>query len=101
MEGDVAFDLLHDLVDVPVQHGHGSESLQIRQRSGAVVRAPAPLRIDRPQWDVREDDDGRAALEPLQILFEPLELLVPERAQAARLEIDDVDEADEVDAVVV
>ena len=54
--------------------------------------------IHRPQRDVREDDDRRAALETLDVLLEPFELLVAERAEPARLEIHDVDEADEVDA---
>jgi hypothetical protein len=63
--------------------------------------APAPLRIDRPQRDVSEDDDGRAALEALDVFLEPLELFLAEAAETARLQIDDVDEPDEVHAAFV
>jgi hypothetical protein len=58
VEGDVALDLLHHLVDVSAQHGDRSEALEIRKRLGAVLGAPAPLRIDHPQGNVSEDDDG-------------------------------------------
>ena len=71
---DVAFDLLHHLMDVTVQDRHGTKPLQIRQRAFAVVRPPSPLGIHRPERDVREDDDGRAALESLDVLLEPFEL---------------------------
>ena len=54
------FDLLRDLVDVPVEHGHRSEPREQLQRLGRIVGAPAPVGIDRPQRDVREDDDRRA-----------------------------------------
>ena len=32
MEGDVAFNLLHHLVDVAVEHGHRAETLQVAER---------------------------------------------------------------------
>ena len=101
VEGDVAFDLLHHLVDVAVEHGHRAEALEIRQRLGAIVGAPAPIRIDRPQRDVGEDDDRSRRRTALQVVFEPFELIGAEIAEAAGLEIDDVDEADEVHAVGV
>ena len=95
------FDFLHHLMDVAVQHRHGAEPLQVRQRPRAVVGAPAPLGIHRPQRNVGEDDDRRAALETLDVLLEPLELFVAERAETAGLQVDDVHEADEVHAVLV
>ena len=47
VEGDVAFDLLHDLVDVAVEHGDRAEALEQRQRLRARRRCPSPIR-DRP-----------------------------------------------------
>ncbi len=101
VEGDVAFHFLHDLVDMAVEHGHRAEALEIRQRLGPVVGAPAPIRIDGPQRNVGEHDDRRRRGAALQVVFEPFELLGAEIAQAAGLEIDDVDEADEMHAVGV
>src|SRR5664279_3274113 len=49
VEGDVALDLLHHLVDVAVQDGHGAKTFEVIQRTAAVFGAPAPLRIDGPQ----------------------------------------------------
>ena len=71
------------------------------KRLRAIVGAPAPFGIDRPQRNVREDDDGRAAGEPFHIIFEPLELLGAELAQAAGLQVHHVDQADEVHAFVI
>jgi hypothetical protein len=45
---------------VPVQHGDRAESLEKGQRLLTVLGAPAPLRVDRPEGDVREDNDRRA-----------------------------------------
>src|SRR5882762_5458256 len=58
VEGDVALDLLHHLVDVAVEHRHRTEALEVIQRAGAVLGAPAPGRIDRPQRNMGEHDDG-------------------------------------------
>ena len=48
-----------------------------------------------------EHDNGRAAGEPLHVLLEPLELLRAEVAEPRRLEARDVDQADEVGALVI
>src|SRR5437773_1777088 len=63
MKRYVAFDLLHGLMNVPVEHRHRAELLQVGQRLRAVFRTPAPLRIHRPEWDVREYHDGRAVFQ--------------------------------------
>src|SRR5882757_1400135 len=39
MEGDVAFDLLHHLMDVAVEYGHRAEAFQVIQRTGAILGA--------------------------------------------------------------
>src|SRR5689334_3381536 len=86
---------------MPVQHGDRAEALQTVERFAAVARAPAPLRIDRPERDMGEDDDGRARGEPAHVVLEPGELVRTEAGEAAGLEVDDVDEGDEVDALAV
>ena len=50
---------------------------------------------------MREDDDRGRCRATLEVVLQPFELLVAEIAQAAGLEIDDIDEADEVHAVGV
>src|SRR5205085_3968966 len=48
MERDVALDLLLDLVDVAVEHGHRPEALQIAERAWGVLGSPTPFLVDRP-----------------------------------------------------
>src|SRR5215212_4858692 len=57
VEGDVALDLLHHLVNVTVQYRHRAKPLEVFKRAPAVLGAPAPGGIDRPQWDMGEHDD--------------------------------------------
>src|SRR5690348_11435485 len=45
VEGDVALDLLHHLVDVAVEHGHRTKTLHELERAPAILGAPAPFRI--------------------------------------------------------
>src|SRR5581483_2836696 len=100
VEADVALHLLHDLVDVAVQHGDRAEALQVGERPLAVLGVPAPFGVDGPQGDVRVDDDRRAAAERREVVFQPLELLVAEHTSALALEAQRVHQADEVDAAV-
>src|SRR5208282_436571 len=101
MKSHVAFDFLHDLVDVTVEHGYGAKFLQVGQSLRAVLRAPTPVGVDGPQGYMGEYDDRRAVLEMFHILFHPIELLAAERAQSARLQVQHVDQADEAHAFVV
>ena len=75
MERDVAFDLLHHLMDVAVEHGHRTEALEHVECTRAVFSAPTPGRIDRPQRDVREQHDRRRGRAALEIGVEPGELV--------------------------
>ena len=50
---------------------------------------------------MREDHKGRARTETLHVVFEPFELLVSELTQTAGLEVEDVDQANEMDAILV
>src|SRR5205085_5075502 len=64
MEGDVALDLLDNLVYVPVEHGDRPEALHIAQRAACVLGSPAPLLVDRPQRQVGHQHDRRTGREP-------------------------------------
>ena len=99
VEGDVALDLLHHLVDVAVEHGDGAEALEVAERLCAVLGAPAPLGIDHPERNVGEDDDGRGGGEGGDILLQPRELVGAEDAHG--VDLAGVVEPDEVDALVV
>src|SRR5947209_14010687 len=101
MEGDVAFDFLHDLVNVAVENGHRSEALHQGERARAILRAPAPFGINRPERNVGEDDNRRRGAEASNVALEPLQLLGTKVSQAAGLEIDDVDQTDEVHPALV
>src|SRR5581483_4564612 len=59
VERHVALDLLHDLVDVAVEHGHRAEAFQVTERLGAVLGAPAPVLEDGPERNVGEHHDRR------------------------------------------
>src|SRR6266851_5710636 len=101
VERDVALDLLHHLVDMAVQHRHRAVTLEILERARAVLGAPAPLRIHRPERDMGEHHDGGGFRAALEVVFEPFELLGAEIAEPAGLEIDHVDKPDEVHAAGV
>src|SRR6476619_3689552 len=59
VERDVALHLLYDLMNMTVEHGQRTESLQQRQCLLCIVGAPAPVLVDRPQWNMSEDNDRR------------------------------------------
>src|SRR5579872_6028953 len=99
MERDVAFDLLHHLMNVAIEYSHGTEALHVAQGLCAVFGAPPPFGIKAPQRDVRKQHDGRAGGSPLYISFEPLELIRTELAQT--LLGSHVDEPYEVDALLI
>ena len=101
MERDVALDLLHRLVNVTIQHCHRTEFLQVRQCLRAIICSPAPLRVYGPQRDVCEHHDRRAVLQMLDVIFHPLQLLVAQRAESSRLQIQDVYQPDEVHPFLV
>jgi hypothetical protein len=50
---------------------------------------------------VGEHDERRAAGEPGDIVFEPVQLVLAEAAQARRLEVEDIDEPDEMHTLIV
>src|SRR5450631_2068183 len=101
VERHIALHLLHHLVDVAVEHGHRAETFQGGERLRAVLGAPAPLRVQRPQRDMCEHDDRRRGRFAFQIVLDPFDLLFAEAAHTAALEIGDVDEPHEMHAVGV
>src|ERR1700722_7221663 len=80
MERDVAFHLLHDLVDVAVQHGDRSEPPQIGHGLIGIAGSPAPGLEDRPHRHMSKHDDRGARGAAPQILLEPGKLFVAEPA---------------------
>ncbi len=101
MERDVAFYFLNDLVDVAVEHCHRAEVLKVAQGLRAVLGTPAPLGKDCPKRDMGKQDDRRAGGTGLKIIFQPFQLLSPENAQAAFLDVHDIDQADEMHAFLI
>ena len=96
---DVALNLLHDLMNVAVQNGHRTKAFEKGQRLRAVGGAPAPLLIDHPQRNVREDHDRRRRTQAREISLQPRELL---RAQVAHcINLYAIVQADKVNAFVV
>src|SRR5262249_52094677 len=79
---DVAFDLLLDLVDMAVEHGHRAEALQIAERARRVLGSPAPFLVHRPKRQMREYDDWGAGCEALDVLLHPFQLLVAKLGEA-------------------
>src|ERR1700688_3752596 len=67
VESHVAFDLLHNLMNVTVEHGDRAESAQLAHELIRITRTPTPRLIDRPQRHMGKDDDGRAGGTSLQI----------------------------------
>ena len=84
VEGDIALDLLHHLVDVAVEHGDRAELLQHPERLLGILRAPSPIGIDRPERNMGEDDDRRARGARGDVGLQPGELIGTEIAHARR-----------------
>src|SRR5207237_1088609 len=101
MEGNLSFDLLHDLMNMSVQHGHGTETLDVRQGLFAVVGSPSPLGIDGPQWNVCKEYDRSAGRPAFEIIFKPLQLFVTERPHASSFQIGDIHQTNEMHALVI
>src|SRR3984957_21200369 len=101
MERNVAFNLLHDLMNVTVQHTYRAEALQIRERLGACVSSPSPLGINQPRGNVGEDHDRRARFQALHVVLKPFELFFPESAEPTCFEINHIDQTDEMHTLLV
>src|SRR6476619_3586054 len=101
VEVDVAFDFLHQLMNMTIEHRHRTKALQHRERLLRIISAPAPILGYRAQWDVSEDDDRRGRGKALHIIGEPSQLLGPELAHAAGLEVHHIVETDKMDTVLV
>src|ERR1700689_3713957 len=97
----MAFDLRYDLMNVAVEHSHRTESTQIPHRLVSIRSAPAPGFIDGPQRHVRKYHDRSAGGAPLQIRLEPFELRLSECSKSVGLEVEHVDQADEMHALVI
>ena len=101
VKGDVSLHLLHDLMDVAVQHGHRPEPAQEGERLRAIIRAPAPILAHGPERNVREYDDGLARRPVREVALQPDELLGAEITEPAGLKVLHVVERDEVHALLI
>src|SRR6266699_3454163 len=101
MKRDVALNLLHGLVNVPVQDRHRSKALQVRKRLPAVLGSPAPFWIHAPERNMRKHHDRSARLQVLDVIFEPIELFVSQRAEPSGLQVQHVHQADEMRTLLV
>src|SRR5436190_16737705 len=88
-------------MNVTVEHRERTKALEQAERLGAVIRAPPPLWVDRPERNMRKDDKRRTGGELLRILLQPVKLILAERAQPARFEIHHIHQADEVYTFVI
>ena len=101
MDRNLPFDFLHDLVNMAVSHGHGTEALHQRQGLLAIVGPPTPIAIDSPKRNVREDHNRGARRVALEIVLKPLELFLPERAHASGFQVGHIHETDEMHPLVI
>ena len=99
VEGHVAFDLLHDLVDVAVEHRHRAEPPSSAS-AWARLRVPQPHSGAMVQSGIGRRRRSASRRRP-PVARQPGELLVAEIAHAAGLEVEDVDQADEMHAALV
>src|SRR6202166_3600831 len=88
-------------MNMTIEHRHRTKTLQHRKCLLRIIGAPSPILGYRPQWNVSEDDDRRGGGKALHIIGEPGQLLRPELAHAAGLEVHHVVETDEMDTVLV
>src|SRR6202000_1299337 len=99
VKGRIAFDLLHDLMDVPVQYCDGTEPLEKGECLFTVRCSPTPVRINSPQRNMCKEHDRRTVLVLAQIFLQPVELRRPEFPHAFQLNY--IHQADEVHAFVI
>src|SRR5678815_2841642 len=90
VEGGVAFGFLEHLVNMAIEDCEGAKAFQVTQSAFSVAGAPPPLRVNLPERDVREDDDGHATGNSFEVILHPVELIVAELAQTALADVHDV-----------
>src|SRR5215469_9211316 len=88
-------------MDVAIENSHRAEALKVTESPSPVLGSPAPFWIHSPQGDVGEDDDRRRCRKALDVILQPFELLIAKITKTASLEVDYIDKADEVDAVLI
>ena len=96
-----AFDLLHRLMDMAVEHRHRAETPDQAERLRCIIGSPAPGLRDCPQRDVGKQHDRGGGRFALQIVRKPRQLLGAKRSHPARLEVRHIDQANEMHAVLV
>src|SRR5271170_844701 len=71
---DIAFHLLHNLMDMAIEYCDRAKSLQHCEGLLAVRCSPSPRWVHSPEWNVRKNYNGSAALQPAEILLQPVKL---------------------------
>src|SRR5205807_4981745 len=75
--------------------------LDVRQSLFAVVGSPAPIGVDGPQRNVREEHNRSAGSAAFEIGFKPLQLFVTERPHASSFQIGDIYETKEMHTLMI
>ncbi len=99
VEGDVAFDLLHDLMDMAVEHRDRAERMRAPAPAASAVPQPQGHRSSTAEYARRPRSACRGARRRDRLPAR--RVAPPERAQRARLEIQHVVQADEMHAAVI
>src|SRR6185437_13633615 len=99
VEGRIAFDFLHHLMDMSVEYRNGSEAFEVFEGLLVVFCPPSPIGINAPQGNVSEHHDWSAGRNSTQIILEPCDLFIAELAHA--FELYDVYQSNEMHAFVI
>src|ERR1700733_8493321 len=96
---NITLHLLHDLMDMAIEHCDRAKSLQHCKGLLAIRCSPSPGWVHSPEWNVCENYNGSAALQPTEVLLQPIKLRLTWLAHA--LKLDHIDQSDKVDALVI
>src|SRR5580698_11382570 len=99
VKGRIALHLLHDLVDMPVQYRHGTESLKKGEGLFTVRCSPTPVRINSPQRNMCKEHNRCTVLVLAQVFLQPVQLRRPEFPHTFQLHY--IHQSDEVHAFVI
>src|ERR1051326_2285503 len=80
---------------------NGAEALEVTQRLRGIIRAPAPFRIDGPEWDMSEHNNRRAGGQIGEVVLEPFQLVAPKETKPARLQIQHINQPDKMNSPVI
>src|SRR5450631_3977972 len=85
MKCDIALHLLHDLMDMAIEHSDRAKPLQHGKGLLTVRCSPSPGWVDSPEWNVRENCNRSTALQPAEILLQPVKLRLAQFSHSFKL----------------